>query len=67
MKAHKEKLEKIKDAIKNSKSLSEEEKSNSLKHIEEWRLEDKAEGLFYEELANISDKLKPILKELGLI
>ena len=67
MSAHKEKLEKIKDAIKNSKYLSEEEKSNSLKHIEEWRLEDKAEGLFYEELANISDKIKPILKELGLI
>ena len=64
---HHEHLEKIKDAIKNSKELSEEEKSNSLKHIEEWVSEDAASGTLYEELVKITEKLDPILSELGLI
>jgi len=64
---HHEHLEKIKSAIKDSKELSEEEKSNSLQHVEEWLAEDKASGIVYEELINISTKIKPILSELGLI
>lgn len=64
---HHEHLEKIKQAIKNSKELSEEEKSNSLKHIEEWIAEDKAAGTLYEELLKLTEKFEPILAELGLI
>lgn len=64
---HHEHLEKIKDAISNAKELSEEEKSNTLKHIEEWIAEDKATGTIYEELVSITEKVKPILAELGLI
>ncbi len=64
---HHEHLEKIKEAIKNSKELSEEEKSNSLKHIEEWIAEDKATGTLYEELLKLTGKLEPILAELGLV
>ena len=64
---HHEHLERIKDAIRNSKELSEEEKSNTLKHIEEWIEEDKAMGLLYEELLKLTDKIEPILAELGLI
>lgn len=64
---HHEHLERIKDAIRNSKELSEEEKSNTLKHIEEWIAEDKALGTLYEELINLTSKVEPILAELGLI
>ena len=64
---HHEHLEKIKEAIKNSKELSDEEKSNSIKHIEEWIKENKAAGTLYEELIKLTGKLEPILNELGLI
>jgi len=61
-----EHLERIKDAIKNSE-LSEEEKSNAWKHIEEWYREDKAFGALYEKLAEISPKIGALLEEIGLI
>ena len=61
-----EHLERIKEAIKNS-DLSEEEKSNSFKHIEEWYAEDKAFGSLYEKLAEISPKIEALMEELGLI
>jgi len=64
---HKEHLEKIKSAIQNSKHLNEDEKSQSLKRVEEWAKEDKASGIFYEELISISKKLEPLLAELGLV
>jgi hypothetical protein len=64
---HHEHLEKIKEAVKNSKELNENEKSNTIKHIEEWAAEDKASGIVYEELLKITDKIKPILTELGLM
>jgi len=64
---HHEHLEKIKEAIRNSQELSQEEKSNSLKHIEEWIAEDKAMGALYEELVKLTGKLEPILSELGLV
>jgi len=47
--------------------LSEEEKSNSYKHIEEWYAQDKAFGSFYQELANISPKIEALFQEMGLI
>jgi hypothetical protein len=60
-------LEKIKDTIGQSQELSKEEKSNSMKHIEEWYQEDQAWGTFIEQLSEISPKIKVLLAELGLI
>ena len=60
-------LEKIKDTIDRSNDLSEEEKSDSVKRIEEWYREDKAWGTFIEELSEISPKIKVLLAELGLL
>ena len=60
-------LERIKENIDKSNTLSEEEKSNSMKHIEEWYAEDKAWGTFINELAQTSPKIEAILSELGLI
>ncbi|RLA72428.1 MAG: hypothetical protein DRG30_07370 [Epsilonproteobacteria bacterium] len=60
-------LEKIKDTIDNSVDLSEEEKSNSVRHIEEWYREDQAWGIFIQELSEISPKIKVLLAELGLL
>jgi len=60
-------LEKIKDTIDRSDDLTEEEKSNSVKHIEEWYREDQAWGTFIEELSEISPKIKILLAELGLL
>jgi len=64
---HHEHLNKIKDAVSNSKELSEDEKTNTIKHIDEWMLEDKAEGIFLEELVELASGIKPILVELGLL
>ncbi len=63
----KEKLEELKKKIKDHKHLSQEEKSNTIKKIDEWLLEDKAEGIFINELLDISKKIAPILEEIGLI
>ncbi|SFV58528.1 hypothetical protein MNB_SV-10-977 [hydrothermal vent metagenome] len=60
-------LERIKENIDKSADLSPEEKSNSMKHIEEWYAEDQAWGTFINELARISPKVEAILAELGLI
>ena len=61
-----EHLERIKEAI-NKAELSEEEKSNAWKHIEEWYAEDKAWGTFIADLAKISPKIEALLVEMGLI
>ncbi len=58
-------LEKIKEAVHQSDIMSDEEKSSSVKLIEEWVIEDKAMGLLTEQLLNISAGIKPILAELG--
>ena len=69
MSSHKnhEHLTKIKDAVTKSKELSEDEKTNTIKHIDEWLLEDKAEGTFLEELIELASGMRPILVELGLL
>ncbi|BCD59388.1 MULTISPECIES: hypothetical protein [unclassified Nitratiruptor] len=68
---HHEKLEKLKEAIKNSSHLSEEEKSNALAHIEEWYTEDQADKVVWDmlkqKLLDISAKIEPILAELGFL
>ncbi len=60
-------LENIKENIGKSDLLSEEEKSDSVKRIEEWYAEDQAWGTFMTELSEISPQIKAILSELGLI
>ena len=60
-------LEKIKEAVTNSEILNESEKSQTMQRIDEWILEDKAEGILYEELIELANGIKPMLAELGLI
>jgi len=64
---HHEKLEALKQAIRNSDKLSEEEKSNALAHIEEWYEEDKAFGTLIEALTEKFAALEPIFAEMGLL
>jgi predicted metal-dependent peptidase len=63
---HSEHIEKIKNAIKISGDMDDSQKSQTMKHIDEWILEDKAEGIFYNELIEMAKGIKPILEELGL-
>lgn len=63
---HHEHLEKIKEKIAASDTLSETEKSEGVKKVEEWIAEDKGFGLLYGELAKLSAKFEPLLEELGL-
>ncbi len=63
---HKEHLEKIKDAVVKSEKLDENQKSDSVKRIEEWIEEDKAFGTLKEELLNISEFFETLFAELGL-
>jgi len=60
-------LEKIKSTIDRSDTLTEEEKSDSMKRIEEWYREDMASGTFLKELSELSPTIKALLAELGLI
>lgn len=60
-------IEKIQDGIKESTLLSDEEKTLTMKHIDEWLLEDRAEGTLYNELLELASGIKPMLAELGLI
>ncbi|WP_457748628.1 hypothetical protein [Sulfurimonas sp.] len=63
---HKEHLQKIKDAVVKSDKLDENQKSDSVKRIEEWIEEDKAFGTLKEELLNISEFFEVLFAELGL-
>jgi hypothetical protein len=60
-------LEKIKETIDKSDTLTEEEKSDSMKRIEAWYREDMASGTFMRELSELSPTIKALLAELGLI
>ena len=60
-------LEKIKETIDRSDTLTEEEKSDSMKRIEAWYREDMASGTFMQELSELSPTIKALLAELGLI
>jgi len=63
---HKEHLVKIKDAITKTDKLDNEQKSDSVKRVEEWYEEDKAFGLLKEELLEISEYFEVLFAELGL-
>jgi len=65
MSSHTQHLEKIKDAIKTA-PLAEDEKSESMKRLEEWVLEDKAFGTLKNELLEISEYFEVLFGELGL-
>lgn len=69
MSSHKkhEHLERIKDAVTHTDRLNESEKSETMKRIEEWIAEDKAEGIIYEELIELAEEIRPLLAELGLV
>ncbi|MDD2357699.1 MAG: hypothetical protein PHX13_07300 [Thiovulaceae bacterium] len=64
---HHEHIQRIKSEVEKASQLSEIEKSETIKRLEEWVTEDKAEGILYEELLEITQGIKPILAELGLI
>jgi len=66
MNKYKEKLEKLSDMLSNSKEISQEEKAQAVKHIQEWYEEDRGMDLLAEQLASISSKITPILREIGL-
>ncbi len=60
-----EKLEQIKDAIKNS-NLSEEEKSNAFKIVEEWYAEDKGLDQLIADMEVIEEKIAEFIRSLGI-
>jgi len=61
------KYEKLKEAIATTEKLSEDEKTQSVKHIEEWMTEDRAFGLIYDELVEYNVAFKEIFKDLGFV
>ena len=61
------KYEKLKEAITITDKLSEEQKTQSVKHIEEWIAEDRGFGLIYDELVEFNIAFKEIFKDLGLV
>ncbi len=58
---------KLREAIKETDKLTQEEKTQSVKHIEEWITEDRAFGLIFDELVEVNEAFKEIFKELGLV
>jgi uncharacterized membrane-anchored protein YjiN (DUF445 family) len=65
----KAKLERLKEEVKKSDKIKEEEKEQALSKIHEWYLEDQAEakGVISKELLKISSEIAPILEEIGLM
>jgi len=60
-------LETIKENIDKSGTLSQEEKSDSMKRIEEWYAEDQAWDALMVKLSDVSPKVKTVLADLGLL
>ena len=60
-------LETIKENIDKTDALSQEEKSDSFKRIEEWYNEDQAFGVLMADLSEISPNVKSFLADLGLM
>jgi len=60
-------LEIIKQNVDKSDTLSQEEKSDSMRRIEQWYAEDQAWGTLITDLSEISPKVKAILGSLGLL
>ena len=60
------KIEQIKESIKKTTQLDESQKSESMKRVEEWVLEDRAFGTLKAELLKISIFFEEIFSELGI-
>jgi hypothetical protein len=56
----------IKNKIKTTSKLSDAQKSDSMKRIEEWAMEDRAFGILQEELVKVSVFFEEIFSELGI-
>jgi len=63
---HHEHLTTIKEAISKTNNLNEDEKSQSVKIVEEWFLEDRASGTLKQELLKISLYFEELFSELGI-
>lgn len=68
MSSHKkhEHLEVIRNSIHTTSDLDESQKSESIKRIEEWILEDRAFGTLKNELLKISLFFEEVFSELGM-
>ncbi len=60
------KIEAIKENIDKTNYLNDDEKSQSMKIVEEWALEDKAFGILREKLLDISVFFEELFSELGI-
>jgi len=65
MSSHKH-VEMIQESIKKTTKLDESQKSESMKRVEEWVLEDRAFGTLKDELIKISVFFEEIFSELGI-
>jgi hypothetical protein len=62
-----QKLDNIKEAIHQTDTITEDEKTLAVQKIEEWYVEDKAMELLPEQLMQITKQIRPILVEMGLL
>jgi len=65
MSSHKQ-VEIIRESIKKTTKLDESQKSESMKRVEEWVLEDRAFGTLKDELMKVSIFFEELFSELGL-
>jgi len=65
MSSHKH-VEMIRESIKKTTKLDESQKSESMKRVEEWALEDRAFGTLKDELIKVSAFFEEIFSELGI-
>ena len=68
MSSHKRKehLVNIKESIDKTNNLNDDQKSESMKMVEEWALEDRAFGTLKQELIKVSETFEEIFSELGI-
>ena len=60
-------IDQIKEAVKDSPKIAQDEKNLMYQRLEEWRHEEEAMRIIPDKLAEISIEIRPILKELGLL
>jgi hypothetical protein len=65
MSSHKH-IEILKDKITKTSKLDDSQKSDSMKRIEEWVVEDRAFGILKDELIKISVFFEEVFSELGI-
>jgi len=65
MSSHKH-VEMIRESIKKTTKLDESQKSESMKRVEEWALEDRAFGTLKDELIKVSVLFEEMFSELGI-